>query len=436
MANYNFENILKKLEEKGFEAVQIVSKTSESMSCVILNGRVDQTEINEDSSVGFKALKNGKKGTYSLDTYDESFDEDIILALEDSCTFGKDYKKEYFTEGGLKYKRLKRYNKEIADLDLEYIKTLNKEWNLKISNSKKEIIKTVQTQIATTVTNFEVVSSTGLNYTNKKSVMDASFEITVGQGDKIESAYDFKSSLDVLTLNDLVNFSRKEIFLAVMSLNAQSIKSGEYKVLLGHQPTSVFIDSLVDHLDAKRIREHRSLLENCFTEEAVVSKKITITTDSSTLSPITSTIDSDFRPIPDKKYLVKAGVLQTKVYNNEEAALAETTSNALSGATLKMKAGTKSIDEAIASIKKGVYIKSITGLHASLDYDSLNFSSPCEAYFIKDGKIAHRISLCMVSGNIINALNNVSEVLSEVSDHYGNFTVPMIVKSLKLTVQE
>ncbi len=84
-------------------------------------------------------------------------------------------------------------------------------------------------------------------------------------------------------------------------------------------------------------------------------------------------------------------------------------------------------EEIIASMKKGVYITSLQGMHAGMNAQSGNYSLQAAGFYIEDGKIVKPVSLITVSGNLIEDFNKVIAVASDAKLTYQAIEAPSIL---------
>ena len=115
------------------------------------------------------------------------------------------------------------------------------------------------------------------------------------------------------------------------------------------------------------------------------------------------------------------GVLKTYFHSLKTAAMlgAEPTGNGFKGGSgaistratnLCLKSGDKNLDEILAMIDDGIFITDLMGQHAGVNAESGAFNLQSSGYHIRNGKLAEPVTLIVVSGNIIDLLNNVVEV--------------------------
>ena len=101
--------------------------------------------------------------------------------------------------------------------------------------------------------------------------------------------------------------------------------------------------------------------------------------------------------------------------------------NGVGGINFYIEAGDTSKDEMIASIKEGMLITDLQGLHASLNPVSGDFSAQASGFYIENGKITKPVTLVVVSSNFLKMLNNVSKIGDDLEISYSGFGAPSIL---------
>lgn len=427
-----FDTLIKKASESGIQAISCSYNQTKNQSLEFTNAKIDGTDISVNNSFSFKALVNDKIGVYVVDFYDESMIDDVISTLIDLSNYGKEGKIEYFTKEENKFKNLKLYNKTVAETPIETLKTMGYELSNKIK-SKCQLVETTSVSLETKEMESLYVNSLNTHYYDHATESSVVVSATFKQDDLVKSYYEYEQTPDEITTINTDKMIQSLIKNGMDELKSEKIKTGQYKVILSYQPISVILLNAIDHLSGERLTENTSIFKNCFNNESVLSKKLTVRTDSSTRSLTTEVADVDHRPIKDKQYIIKNGVLQTPMYDNEYALKNNTTSNTLVGATYRMKEGKESFEEAIKNIKKGIYVQRISGLNSSMNPLTLSFSCPFEGYYIEDGKLTHKINLSMISGNCKDILKNITKVLNQTSDKYNMFSCEVVVNKVSFT---
>ena len=64
----------------------------------------------------------------------------------------------------------------------------------------------------------------------------------------------------------------------------------------------------------------------------------------------------------------------------------------------------------VKSLKEGVIITDVAGLHSGVNTVSGDFSVQSSGFYVKDGKIVHPVTLIVLSGNFYEMLKQVDKV--------------------------
>ena len=230
----------------------------------------------------------------------------------------------------------------------------------------------------------------------------------------------------------------------IKQLGGKPCDSKKYRAILAPKVVSSLMSALLESTIAEEVQKHSSLFEGKLGTQ-ILSKKITITE-----KPLEKTIF--FKSFDDEgvatynKDIFKNGVLMTYLYNIETSLKdgVKTTANGYRGSSkspiktglssVYLKPGKVSEEELIAKCGDGIYIDSITGLHAGLNSQSGNFSLQATGFMIRDGKLAEPVNLITVAGNLVKVFQDVtmvannSELLSS-----GNSVSSIMIKSIAVS---
>lgn len=121
-----------------------------------------------------------------------------------------------------------------------------------------------------------------------------------------------------------------------------------------------------------------------------------------------------------KKTLVEQGVLKNYLHNLKSAKLmnAVSTGNGfkagyasnvgIAPSNLYIENGNASVEDMIASMKEGIIVTEITGLHAGLNAMTGEFSLQSQGWYVKDGKKLRPVNLITIAGNFLDAMKDIA----------------------------
>ena len=99
-----------------------------------------------------------------------------------------------------------------------------------------------------------------------------------------------------------------------------------------------------------------------------------------------------------------------------------------------VKPGTLTEEGLFEKAGEGVYITSISGLHAGMNPQSGNFSLIAQGYMVRDGKRAEPLSLITVAGNLFDVFAQIMAVGNDQELRMNGYFVPsVLVKKISVS---
>ncbi|MCM1298286.1 MAG: TldD/PmbA family protein [Firmicutes bacterium] len=211
------------------------------------------------------------------------------------------------------------------------------------------------------------------------------------------------------------------------------VEQGDYPVVLAPQAAGIFAHESFGHKSESDFMISDETMKNEWQIGKQVGSSIL------TISEEGAILGSGYTPYDDegtkarKNYLIKDGILAGRLHSAQTAAVLgeSVTGNAramdctfepiVRMTNTYIEAGDKTLEELIAPIKKGYFIKTIN--HGS---GMTTFTiAPHTAYEILDGKIGRPVQISVISGNVfetlgfIDGLSDKAEMLSFVTGGCG-----------------
>lgn len=175
--------------------------------------------------------------------------------------------------------------------------------------------------------------------------------------------------------------------------------------------------------------------------EKVAADKVTIVDDAVMVRGLSSQPFDDEGVPTSKKPIIEKGVLRNYLYDTYTARKAgtKTTGNAQRGYTsipgigtynLYLEAGDHSREEIIASVTDGFYVTQMMGF--GLNMANGDYSRGASGLWIKDGQLAYPVNEMTVAGNMLDILQNIEMVGSDLEFRDG--TNSPTIKIAEMTV--
>jgi len=230
---------------------------------------------------------------------------------------------------------------------------------------------------------------------------------------------------------------------ALMSLGAKRVKPFKGEALLSPDVAAeALFGPVVSSMNADNVQRGRSLWADKIGEN-VSNRNLTVIDDGLLPYGLGSS-PFDAEGVPSQKTLViDNGVLKNFLYDSYTAnkANTESTGNAvrssysslpsISISNLLIEPGTKSLDDLISEVDKGIIINRFSG---SVAAESGEFSGVAkQASYIEKGEVKFPLRETMISGNAFESLKNIIEIGKERRATMTSiYTPPILVKGIRV----
>jgi TldD protein len=216
---------------------------------------------------------------------------------------------------------------------------------------------------------------------------------------------------------------------AVGLLSAPHAKGGEYTVVLDPILAGVFAHEAFGHLsEADHVYENKRLQDIMVLGRKFGDKHLNIV-DGAAIPGLRGSYKYDDEGTPaTKTYLIREGILESRLHSRETAAKMgeKPTGNArainyLFPPIVRMtntyiEPETLSFEDIIGDIREGIYAKDWYGGTTSLEMFTF---SAAEAYMIRNGKIAELLRPVVLSGNVFATLSNIDAIGNDLQMNQG-----------------
>ena len=106
-------------KQAGMDFLSVSESYSKETSLSIHNDEVESQQIGSSSQYSFKGIYDGKKGIYSLDSYEPGRRDDIISSVKEMSSFGREDKIENYFDGKAEYEKAKTLREDFVPSNLE-----------------------------------------------------------------------------------------------------------------------------------------------------------------------------------------------------------------------------------------------------------------------------------------------------------------------------
>jgi len=414
------EKLFAEGKKQGMEDMEIYYGGGNSLTLKVFQKELDGYSLSESEGLSFRGVYNGKMGYSYTEKVDETSIELLVKGAIENAQIIDSEDVELIFEGSKEYREVNNFNESLVNVQeadkIKFVKELESEC-FKIDNR----ITTVETCVYGDGYGETVMSNTKGLYLNEKSNIAYTYVVVVAK-----ESDDIKTGFAYRTGNDFSKFNPKELAEeavkeALSQLGASSIKSGDYTIVLKNNASADMLDSFTGIFSAENVQKDLSLLKGKLNEK-IGSDKFTLVDDPFMEGGLSSkSFDGEGVACKYKK-VIDNGVLKTYLHNLKTAKKdgVETTGNAskssykspidISPSNFYIDKGDKSFDEIISSIKKGILITELQGLHSGLNTISGDFSLAALGFEIENGKIKRPVEQITVAGNYFEMIKNIEEV--------------------------
>ena len=288
-----------------------------------------------------------------------------------------------------------------------------------------------------------IVNSNGLNVKRHSKYAFLVAEAVCVKDGETKTGFDY-IRLDNIKDADLDALASGIVLDAVSTFGADSLPSGAYPVVLDKKVVSSLLGAFSNLFSADAVLKNMSFLKDKLGKK-VFGENITLIDDPLSLDAPSQSAFDDEGVASFTKSVVENGVLKTYLHNLKTAAMMQvkSTGNGYKGgietsvgvrpSNLYLKSGDTSFEDLLQSVKDGVYITSVTGLHAGLNPVSGSFNLQSSGFRIENGKKTTPVTLIILSGTLQELLNNVSLVGNDFEFKRGVGAPSLAIKSMAIS---
>lgn len=418
----------------GIEACEAYLVEEESFRARSTEGEINEFQNHTARGLGFRGLKNGHMGYASTEAFDDEAVAQLVKGVVESAELCEDDDEAFLYEGGDEVPELCLCGDTSASITEKLRRIAEMEKAVKGFDSRVE--KAARNVLSTGRATVRIVNSYGMDRSYTEDLCVLYGQATAREGERVATgaygaAYRDFEKLDASSLG--TEIARR----AIAGLNAKSLPSGRYRVVLNNETMVDLLSTFSGIFSAENAQKGLSLLKGKL-GEAVAAFCVTVVDDPLLLA------GTGARPFDDEGVASKAhtvienGVFRTFLHNLKTARKdgVQTTGNAskagyaspvrVAPSNLYLQAGEQSFDKLLASVGQGVVITEVSGLHAGANPVSGDFSLLSKGYVIEDGKRGQSVEQITVAGNIYEILKNARSMADDLIFPMGSIGSPSV----------
>jgi TldD protein len=420
------DELFSALSGKQADYIEIRLEESSSSRLAFRGDRLEEAGRTASAGGNVRALVRGGWGFVSFNDV-RDLAAHVSLAVEQAKLVGKEESKFSPVEPVTDAVEA-QFKKNPLDVSLSAKKAILDEYNRLILATPE--IQTTSIGYADSSKKVTLATSEGAYI--EQSRIDLNLRLSAiasRDGDVQQVGLSIGSKGDFATVEGLHDQVRDIARRAVALLSAPRVQGGNYTVVLDPILAGVFVHEAFGHLsEADHIHENPQLREMMVLGRKFGGKHLNIV-DGALVPGLRGSFKYDDEGTPaSKTYLIKEGILNSRLHSRETAArMGESpTGNArainyafppiVRMTNTYIEPGKTAFEDMISGIKEGVYAKDWYGGTTSLEM--FTFSAG-EAYMIKNGKVAEMIKPVVLSGNVFTTLDNIDAIGDDLDMNQG-----------------
>ena len=431
-----YQDIIKKGLELGLTEIELYAQNNEGNTVKLFNGELSNYNSRITFGMSIRGLYNGKMGYVYTESLAESDIEFLLKKLIANAQSLTSEEPEFIYDGKGEYMTIKELKADYKEHSLPEKVSLLQDLEKAILAKDDRIKQVGYCQYAENSAKTVIMNSKGLNLERSFSYMSAVVGAAATNGTETTMGYaqDINTEFAKIEKDRLVNEAADS---ATSQLGAGRVDSGKYDVVLKNEVATDILSAFASVFMGEAALRKVTILTDKIGQK-IMGDNITIDDDPFYEDAIIK-VPFDDEGVPCyKKSVVKEGVftgflhsLKTANYfktaptgNGFKNSVADSISTSCTN--LVLKPGSASKDEVIGSVKKGIYVTQVNGLHAGLNPISGAFNVQASGFMIEDGKLAAPVTLFVVSGNFYEMMNDVTMIGNDIEKRFVSVASPTL----------
>lgn len=439
------EKLLDRAKQAGFDAAEVYLSEGSEFETAVHKGEITQYNVSDTMALGFRGLKGGKVGSASTQVLDDDAIDMLIRAAKEAAELTENADERFFA-GSESYPEVLSDTAKVQALGAAEKIEMARAFEQMAFDYDSRIVPFDGCGISTTVSKRRLVNSLGLDLSAERGCMGAYIYPLAKDGEKSSVAGRIAFSEDPKNIHfaALASAAAAE---AVSMLDAESVPSGQYRILLRNNMAAALLSTYSSLFSAYAAQKGLSLLKGR-EGEIIAAPCVNIIDDPWLADSYTSRAFDGEGVATQKKAVIEAGRLNTLLHNLKTASKqgVSTTGNASrSGAAgpitvapsnFHFAAGSLSMEELAKEAGEAILITSLMGMHSGANTVSGDFSLGAKGYLIKNGKIDRAVNQITIAGNYLELLRDIEACGNDMyfsapgSSRFGSPT--LMVKSLSV----
>jgi PmbA protein len=428
LANLVVEHALK----GGAKQVSVVIQDNRSTNIEIRDQKIDSLKESNRNSLNISLYVDNKYSSHSTNRLKKEelfkFVDEAIIATkylaEDEFRSLPD-PELYYKGGG---PALNTYDAKLETVDAKAKIDLASQ-ALNEAYKKDDRIISVSSYYNDSISHQVRVSSNGFSGETGNSNLSLSVSVSMKSDTGRPSDYWYENAIFIDKLKS-TEIGKKALERTINKIGPKKIESGKYPVIIENRVAGNICGPIFQSLQGYSLYQKQSFLigkEN----KPIASAILTVTDDPLIPSDFGSRLFDDEGLAAYKRPIIEKGVLKSYYIDNYYGKKLGIKPTSGSSTNVIINAGTRSVEEMMKSMKKGVLITGFIG--GNCNGSTGDFSYGIEGFLIKDGKIDHPVNEMNISGNMNQFWFNLAELGNDILINESFKTPSMVFDNVDLS---
>ena len=418
--------------KSGAEQASVVIQDNRTSNIEIRDQKIDSLKESNQISLTISLFVDKKYSSHSTNRIKEQellrFVDDAIVATrylaEDVFRTLPD-PELYYKGGGI--------DLNILDPKLDAVETKEKidlaNQALSEAYKKDDRIISVSSYYFDNITNMVMVTTNGFKGDSGSSSISLSVSVSVKSDSGRPSDYWYENSLFFNKLKT-TDIGKKALERTIKKIGPKKIASGKYQVIIENRVAANICNPVFQALQGSSLYQKQSFLigkEN----KPIASSSLTVYDDPSILSGAGSRLFDSEGLAAVRRPVIEEGVLKSYYIDNYYGKKLSMKPTSGSSSNVVFNHGTRSLDEMLTSMKKGVFITGFIG--GNCNGSTGDFSYGIEGFLVEDGKIVHPVNEMNIAGNMNNFWFNLKELGNDIRENQPVRIPSMLFENIDLS---
>lgn len=408
------ERALSKGQAAGASGVEIFAQRGVHREIKVYQQKIESLESSETVGMGVRAFVAGKVG-YAYTPLPDQLESIVLKAVENA---------EVGTPDEFNELPPAQDSEPIAGLYREGIETYSGEGKIDLAMRAEAAaceqdprVRGYSTSYADDIEDVWIVNTNGLSQSYRAGYAYVYAAVAAEDAGETQSAWWLDAGREPSALDPVavgVEAARRALSL----LGAKKIESCQAAILFEPLVAAQFIGILSHALTGESVQKGRSLFTGKEGEQ--VASPLVNLIDDGRLPEGFASSPFDGEGVPSGRLaLIEDGQLKAFLHNHYSARKAgvSSTGNAsrgsfkslpgVSATNLFVEPGKQSRDELISSMKRGLIVHEVSGIHAGANPVSGDVSLGATGYWVEDGKIVYPVREVTIGGHLLDILKGI-----------------------------